>query len=392
MDVQQIRSAIEKFIDAETPAMFAMLENIVNRDSGSSDVDDVNKLGDYLAETLEAMGCAVTKHRHERFGYPVSALTPGTGSETRKVMLIGHRDTVFPAGTAAARPFANDGTLCRGPGVADMKSGLVSGIFAIKAVLALRETTGHIPLEIVISSDEEIGSAASAPVLADRARFAKAVLSLEPARPEDKVVTARDGGDLFELDVHGKAAHAGNNFLDGVSAVNALAAITLDLSALSDDPGGMNVNVGIVSGGSGAIIVPEHAQAKVSMRFTTLEQQSYLRGKVRDIVAKHNRDGVRVELSDFRGFLPFRESPDNTKLFHLVQSAGKELGMNITGMTTRGPADSGVTASAGAPTICGMGPIGANLHTDQEYMETASFPQHAKLIALSILMASQTFS
>ncbi|MDR1518875.1 MAG: M20 family metallopeptidase [Planctomycetota bacterium] len=391
MDARALRRKLDQFVDSQKTAMFAMLERLVDQDSGSYDTGDVNRLGDYLADQLESMGCAATKHCREGAGYPLTVLAPGTDPAARRVLLIGHRDTVFPAGTAAARPFRIDGDVCRGPGVADMKGGIACGLFAIKAILALREEIGTIPLEIAISSDEEIGSGVSAPILAEKSKHAKAVFSLEPARPGRAVVTSRDGGALFDIEVFGKAAHAGNNFPDGVSAVNALAAITLELAALSDDPAGMNVNVGVVEGGSGAIIVPEHARAKVYTRFSTLGQQADLIGRVREIVQKANAGGIRAIMTDPAGFLPFRKSGDNAKLFSLVREAGEALGLEVQGIDIRGPADSGITASAGVPTICGMGPIGANLHTDEEYMVASSLPEHIKLLALSAIMASERF-
>ncbi len=392
MDVNMLREKLDHYVDSRKAEMFAMLETMVNQDSGSFDIADVNALGDFIASQLEDLGCAVTKHYRQNAGYPLTALTPGTDPEARRVLLLGHRDTVFPTGTAAARPFRNEGEICRGPGVADMKAGIACAVFAIKAILALHDSVGDVPLEIAVSSDEEIGSVVSAPVLAEKSKYAKVAFSFEPARPGRAVVTSRDGGALFEIEVFGKAAHAGNNFLDGVSAINALAAITLELAALSDDPGGMNANVGVFTGGSGAIIVPEYARAKVYMRFSTLDQQNYLIGKTREIVKNANAGGIRAVMSEPGCFLPFRKSPDNTRLFSLVREAGEALGLEIQGVDTRGPADSGITASAGVPTICGMGPIGANLHTDEEYMVTSSLPEHAKLLALSAMLASERFA
>lgn len=385
------RNAIESAIDNETPEMLSVLEAFVNQDSGSYDTGDVNAMGDRMAAILSGFGCTIIRHPGATAGCPLSFFAPGTDPDGERILLIGHRDTVFPAGTAAKRPFRNDGARCHGPGVADQKGGLVAGIFAIKTLLALRDTVGHIPLEFFVSSDEEIGSGASAPALAQRCRNAKAVFSLEPARPGHAVVTSRDGGDLVTLHVHGKAAHAGNNFLDGASAINALAGITLELSRYSDDPAGLNVNFGVVSGGSGAIIVPDYASAKVYMRFSTLEQQTFLREKTREVVGKFNSGNIRVEMDGPVGFLPFRKSAAGAALYDLVKEAGAMLGMQINSVDTRGPADSGVTASAGIPTICGMGPVGGFLHTDEEYMETDSLASHAKLVALSVAIAAERY-
>ncbi|SBW07416.1 Peptidase, M20/M25/M40 family protein [uncultured delta proteobacterium] len=393
MDSNRLTQKIHAFIDAESESMFGLLRELVNRDSGSRDIADVNALGDFLAGRLEAMGCGVTKYPHPDAGFPLAAawLPDGTPPDARRVLLVGHRDTVFPSGTAAARPYAEDGVKAYGPGVSDMKGGIVAGIYAMKALMALRGETGPLPMELLLTSDEEIGSAASAPVIEERCRTAKAVFFLEPARANGALVIGRDGGALLRLEVHGKSAHAGNNFAEGVSAINGLAGIISDFAPLSDDAKGYSVNVGVIGGGSGAIIVADHAWGQVYTRFATLEQRKQLLDGMRAVVARHNRGGLKAELHGPVGFLPFLPNEANTALFSLVKDAGNAFGLALEGVVTRGAADAGVASTAGVPTLCGMGPVGGELHTDREFMVLRSLPERAKVLALSIALASERF-
>ena len=394
MPIDDYAKMISTLVDADVRDMFSMLETMVNMDSGSADVDDVNALGDYLVDRLAALGATIQRFPQKNAGFPLAGtfLPPDAGPETRRILLVGHRDTVFPSGTAATRPFSQNGQNSYGPGVSDMKGGIVAGYFALKTLLALQDKTGPLPLEALFTSDEEIGSAASGPVIVERCRTAKAAFFLEPARPNGALVIGRDGGDLFRIDVRGKAAHAGNNFPDGISAVNALASVVTAFAALSDDPGGMNVNVGIIGGGSGAIIVPDHAWALVSTRFSTIEQRAFLLDHIRTIVRDNNGNGISIAMSDPVGFLPFRENEDNKAMFALVREAGGVFDLDLAGVTTGSGADAGLASSNGVPTICGMGPIGGNLHTDKEFMVSASLPERTKVLALSILLASRRFS
>lgn len=394
MDIKLCADKISSLVEGYAPDMFAMLEDMVNMDSGSHDVDDVNALGDYLSGRLAKLGGKVLRYHPDRkAGDPLSGifLPAGAAGDARRLLLVGHRDTVFPAGTAARRPFSRDAENCYGPGVLDQKGGNVAGFFAIKTLLAMSDLVPCPPVEIIYTTDEEIGSSGSGPYVIERCKNARAAFFLEPARAGGELVLARDGGSLFRIEVTGKGAHAGNSFREGKSAVNALAAITLECSALSDDPAGYNVNFGLTGGGSGAIIVPEQAWAEVWCRFSTMDQIEMLLGKIRKILESHNRDGIGVEMGEVITFLPFRESADNDRLFALTQEAGRAFGLELEGVATGGAADAGLTAANGVPTLDGLGPVGGNMHVDEEYLVSASLPERTKVLALAMLLADQAF-
>ena len=398
MNIESFARSINAYMDKERQAMEAMLEELVNRDSGSYDITEVNALGDLLAGQLEAMGCTVTLYQQHGAAYPVAGhyepggMAAGAAAPARSILLVGHRDTVFPAGTAEKRPFSRDASRFYGPGVADMKGGIVAGLFAMKALIAMQEQTGPLPLEIVLTSDEEIGSTVSGPVLMERCKTAKAAFFLEPARANGAVVTARDGSDIFRVDVYGKAAHAGLNFTDGASAINGLAAIISEFAALTDAGGAFSVSTGLVGGGSGAAIVADHAWCMGCTRYTSLEQRQYLLDSFHRIVETHNGGGLRAALDCSAGYLPLTANEANMRMFALAREAAGHFGLDLEGVHTKGSGDAGLAAAQGVPAICGMGPVGGNLHTDEEYLEAASLPERAKVLALSILLAAERFA
>lgn len=394
MNTESVVHDISAYMDKNARAMEAMLEELVNRDSGSYDIEEVNALGDFLANELKSMGCAVTRYQQHDTAYPVAGrfVPEGVAKDVRSILLVGHRDTVFPAGTAEKRPFSREGARFYGPGVADMKGGIVAGLFAMKGLIATQRKTGPLPMEIVLTSDEEIGSSVSGPVLMERCKTAKAAFFLEPARANGAVVIARDGSDIFRVDVYGKAAHAGLNFAEGVSAINGLAAIINEFSALTDKDGAFSVSTGLVGGGSGAAIVPDYAWCMGCTRYTAMEQRQYLLDSFHRIVEAHNNGGLRVALDCSAGYLPLAADEANAGMFSLVHEAGQHFGLDLKGVHTKGSGDAGLAAARGVPTICGMGPTGGNLHTDEEYLEAASLPERAKVLALSILLAAKRFT
>ncbi len=372
------------------PKLLGFLEQAVNQDSGSYDTDDVNAFGHFLADICREMGGDVFVHQSSVHGNPIAcAFNCKIDDDTRRVLMVCHRDTVFPHGTATERPFMVKDGLCHGPGCADMKGGIAIGIHAIELLQALSDQVGNIPLEIVFTSDEEIGSEASADFIAQRCQKAKAAFFLEPARPEGQLVTGRDGGDLLTLEAFGRSAHAGNSFSDGISAIYGIAAVINEFSKLSDDAAGYSCNVGTIEGGTGAIIVPDHAIARVYTRFATLEQREYLLKNFTEICERHSKDGLKVTISKPVGFLPFIPNEANTALFELVHEAGTYYGLDLKGICVRGAADAGVASCAGVPTICGMGIVGGNLHTDREFAVAQSLSERLKVLVTSVLLAHQ---
>ena len=389
-EVRQLAEEIRCFSEEKKPEMENFLASLVNRESGSYDTEDVNALGDFLVKVCTEMGGSVTRHRSRVHADPI-VCTFGCkdNPDARRILLVCHRDTVFPHGTTKTRPYAEDEKNCYGPGCADMKGGIAIGIYAIRLLQTIGES---VPVEIIFTSDEEIGSEASEEFVKCRAKNAKVAFFLEPARANGALVTGRNGGDLLTLTVKGHSSHAGNAFEDGVSAVHGIARVITQMAELSDTSAGYSTNVGLVSGGEGAIVVADHAQARIYTRFSTLEQRGFLLSRFKAICEANTQGGLKVSISAPVGFLPFLPNEANHQLFELVKVAGNAFGLSLTGVNVRGAADAGITSCAGVPTICGMGIVGGNLHTDREYAVKASLPERLNVLALSIVLANRTYA
>src|SRR5438105_8681163 len=247
------------------------LGRLVNHDSGTDDVLDVNRVGAILAERLASLGFTVSRVAQEHFGDHLVAEKPGRGP--RRFLFVGHFDTVFAAGTVKERPFHVAGGRAYGPGVYDMKGGLTALLYALRAHRETRSRAwDDVSIAIVFNADEERLSPTSRAVIAEQARRAHSVGILEPARPGGEYVMARKGAGTFVLEVTGKAAHAGLQPELGASAIWDLAQKVAALHALTDLDRGTTVNVGTVRGGERPNVVAERAVADIDWRVWTTEE------------------------------------------------------------------------------------------------------------------------
>ncbi len=364
-------------------AMQDLLQKVVNIDSGSRDEAGVTAVAHALAERLLAAGVPVQFEPVPGYGVLLHAQVnaAGAGGEGAPLILMGHMDTVYPAGTVARRPFRVEDGRAYGPGVADMKSGLVLNVFVAEAFARCGGLKA--PLHLFFSCDEEIGSPATRDLIMDRVRGARAVLNAEPGRVSGNVVTSRKGSMVVEFEVQGVAAHAGINHAAGASAIEALARKTLALHALTDLATGVTCNVGVVQGGIVPNMVAPHAKAEVDLRFTADTNPDDLLERVRSIVEEESVPRTQGRITLHRRTLPMKPTPDY--LLALYQQGARSLGFEVQGEFTGGAADSGLTASVGVPTLCATGPVGGHPHTEREYCELATFVPRAQAVALAVL-------
>jgi glutamate carboxypeptidase len=369
------------WLAAQRPAMLALLEELVNIDSGSYQKPGVDAVGARLRAFLESASIEHDVLPNERFGDAVRARV-GSGPNTT-ILLMGHRDTVFPQGEASRRPFRVEGGRAHGPGVADMKAGLVMNAF----VLAAFAKFGGAPAPLVglFTADEEIGSPSSRPLIEAEAKRARAVFNAEPGRPSGAVITTRKGGVFMRVTVTGKAAHSGANFENGISAIEELARKVVAWHALTDIPRGITVNVGLVRGGQTVNTVAPSAEADIDLRFLSRADRDLTMARIGSVVDTSYVPGTGAKLEIFGEFLPLNETPDSEGLFRHYAGCGEALGLNIPSEFTGGCADSGFAASVGAPTLCATGPIGGKAHTPDEYLELDSIVPRAQALALAIL-------
>ncbi|KZT15701.1 peptidase M20 [Acidovorax sp. GW101-3H11] len=364
-------------------AMQDLLQKVVNIDSGSRDEAGVTAVAHALAERLLAAGVPVQFEPVPGYGVLLHAqVTPDEAAgEGAPIILMGHMDTVYPAGTVARRPFRVEDGRAYGPGVADMKSGLVLNVFVAEAFARCGGLAA--PLHLFFSCDEEIGSPATRDLIMDKVRGARAVFNAEPGRVSGNVVTSRKGSMVVEFEVTGVAAHAGINHAAGASAIEALARKTLALHALTDPATGVTCNVGVVQGGIVPNMVAPHAKAEVDLRFTADTDPDELLERVRAIVEEASVPRTQGRITTARRTLPMKPTPDY--LLALYQQGARSLGFEVAGEFTGGAADSGLTASVGVPTLCATGPVGGHPHTEREYCELATFVPRAQAVALAVL-------
>ena len=364
-------------------AMQDLLQKVVNIDSGSRDEAGVTAVAHALAERLLAAGVPVQFEPVPGYGVLLHAQVNAdtAGGEGAPIILMGHMDTVYPAGTVARRPFRVEDGRAYGPGVADMKSGLVLNVFVAEAFARCGGLGA--PLHLFFSCDEEIGSPATRDLIMDKVRGARAVLNAEPGRVSGNVVTSRKGSMVVEFEVQGVAAHAGINHAAGASAIEALARKTLALHALTDLATGVTCNVGVVQGGIVPNMVAPHAKAEVDLRFTADTNPDALLERVRAIVEEESVPRTQGRITTARRTLPMKPTPDY--LLALYQQGARSLGFEVAGEFTGGAADSGLTASVGVPTLCATGPVGGHPHTEREYCELATFVPRAQAVALAVL-------
>jgi glutamate carboxypeptidase len=380
--VSASQSAVLDWLDQQRPAMTELLEKLVNIDSGSYNKAGVDAVGVAIEQFFADEGIPTERVPHGEFGDCIRAVVSG-GEGNRPVILMGHRDTVFPDGTATDRPFTVDGDTAYGPGVADMKAGLVMNAF----VLAAFKRFGGAPYPLLglYTSDEEIASPSSRPVIENEARTARVVFNAEPGRESGNVVIGRKGASFFSFKVTGRAAHSGGQPEKGISAIGELAAKIQKLHALTDFEGGTTVNVGLIEGGSAVNMVAPSATASVDVRFKTMEARDAVWEQINAILDEANLPGTTCEIIESRGFLPLQQSPESKEIFDLYVAAGSDVGLTIDGEFSGGSADSGFTAQVGAPTVCATGPVGGRAHTPEEFMRLDTMVPRAKTIALAIL-------
>lgn len=365
------------WLSHQRPAMEALLEDLVNADSGSHDKADVDAAGQILERFLQAQGLHPQRHPLPAHGDAIEANLPALdGGIARPVVLMGHRDTVFPAGEAARRPYHSDGDLAFGPGISDMKAGVVTQCFVIAALA--RHGGAPVPVTLFNTGDEEIGSPSSAPLITDLAGRARAVLNAEPAFPlkgapsemgRTKVITQRRKGRLgVRLDVTGIPAHAGSGFRRGRSAVHDLAARVVALAALSDPDTGVTVNVGRIGGGLGANTIAAEAWAEIDIRFSKPEQELALHKAVAAVLVHPKpQGGIVHQIINTQRRAPMVLVKGSTALYETYARAAQESGITVSKVFAGGSSDASIATEAGCPTLCRIGPNGGGAHTVDEF-------------------------
>jgi glutamate carboxypeptidase len=295
-----------------------------------------------------------------------------------QLALTGHYDTVFPAAHPFQAPWREKDTL-RGPGVADMKGGIALMLAALQAFEA-RSGAKAIGYTVLLSPDEEIGSPASAPLLAELGARAHAGLTYEPAMANGSVVSWRKGSGNYSLVLRGRAAHVGRAFGDGRSAVLAAAEGAIALNALNGTREGVTFNVGAIDGGSAVNVVPDRAVLRFNVRAPDQQSATWAQSQVDGIVSEAGaRDGISAQLYGGITRPPKPLSAAQQTMIEWTHRAGAAIGLDIQFQPSGGVCEGNNLAAAGCPNIDTLGPCGGGLHSDQEFALLSSFAERAKL-------------
>ena len=380
---------ITAWLATQHQAMVDLLRQTVDIDSGSYNKPGIDAVGAAIEAYLATQDIPTERVKQSKHGDCIRAMVgaePVSTSPTNaptNIVLMGHRDTVFPDGETQRRPFTIKDGIAYGPGVADMKAGLVMNAF----VLAAFRKFGGAPSPLVglFTGDEEIGSPEGRPVIEAEARRARVVFNSEPGRVSGNVVTGRKGGVFSAFRITGKAAHSGGNFSEGISAIEELARKIQAIHALTDLARGITLNVGLVSGGQSVNTVAPWAEGQIDLRYIHPADRDEVMAKIQDIMARSFVPGTKAEMTIRGEFLPLNQTPAAKKLFDLYVTSAADTGFKTDGEFTGGCADSGFTAAMGAPTICAVGPVGGRAHSPDEFLHLDSLVPRAQAVARAIL-------
>ena len=372
----------------------ALLMELANLESPSLVPESQHAVQELLTRRLEAIGFVARLFPGEKTGghlylsreeAPKEAKHAAEGAPVQ--LLLGHTDTVWPIGTVQGMPVDwNEGEdVIRGPGVFDMKAGIVQMVFALEAISALGFQPTVAPT-LFLNSDEEIGSPESQGHVERLAQVSSRVLVLEPALgPEGLMKTTRRGVGRFEIRVVGRASHSGLAPEEGASAIQEMALVIQALHALTDFERGITVNVGTVSGGTGVNVVAAECRASVDVRVATLSDGRWVNDVILGLEA--TTPGTRLEVEMVLDRSPMEATPRNRILWEAVQGCGRRLGLELEGAESGGASD-GNTTSLFTATVDGLGAVGHGAHAHHEHVRVSKLLERTTLLALILMMPS----
>jgi len=365
-----------EFVDA--------LREMVNVDCGSYTPEGVNEIADQCQTRFEKAGWRVERIRHEpnageqRLGDLLIGRVEGAGRT--RVLMIGHTDTVFEPGTAAARPFRIEGDRALGPGVTDMKGGLLTGFLAVETLLAAG-WDGFGRITYINNPDEEIGSPWSREVILSEAANADVALVLEGARENGDIVSSRKGVLDVRLEITGRAAHAGVEPERGRSAVLEAAHKTVAIQALNGRWPGVTANVGVVNGGTRPNVVAERCVIEFDVRSPHEDTFAQAGEAVREIAETNIVPDVSVQMISHGWHRPMEKKEGGARLAALAIQVASQLGFELKDAATGGASDANTTSGAGVPSLDGLGPIGGDDHGPSEWLDLSSVVPRISLLA-----------
>jgi glutamate carboxypeptidase len=380
------------FCRSDLPNTLKLLREAVEIESPTYSQPDIGRFASFFAREFRRQRAEVSILENsitgaglvaEFWGRPHgSAPRRGKGKRDQStwqkpILLIGHHDTVWPIGTLARMPFRIRGGRAYGPGVLDMKSGIVLGLAAIRALQTLGIDPSS-PVRFFLNPEEETGSGAFRREIEREAKGARAVLVLEPAAEGGALKTARKGVGEFRLTVQGRSAHAGSNPGAGINAIAELARQVLMLEKFAEPRRGLTLNVGVIDGGTRSNVVPEIASATVDVRIPRRNDRKRIERKIHALKPVHPEARLKIEGGINR---PPMERAMTAALFGQARALSNQLGFEIKEAATGGGSDGNFSAALGIPTLDGLGGVGDGAHALHEHVIIRELPRRAALLA-----------
>ena len=373
-DTPKTANDLIEYLRLHQDEMLSDLEQFVKKDSPSQDKALVDECGLYLRELFaKHLGVEAEVFEQTEVGNHLK-FTLGQGSE--QILIVGHFDTVWDKGRLQYRV---EGNKAYGPGILDMKGGIIQSLWALKAIKEL-----GLPLNkkvvFLCNSDEEIGSVHSRKLIEEEAVKSACVLVAEPGEAHTGALkTSRKGVGIFDLKVYGRSAHAGNHHEDGINALEELARQIITLQELTHYEKGTTVNVGFAKGGSKRNVVPDYAEAQIDVRISSLEEAERVSQTILQL--RPQGKGARIEVTGEINRPPMVRTQKTAALFEIASAAAREFGLSLQEASVGGGSDGNFSAALGIPTLDGLGALGEGLHAEHEHILIDSLSVRAALVA-----------
>ena len=351
---------IKTWIHEHKEEILKDLMDLVKQEASTADVEELKDVRNQLKEIIQKR--LELDPEEIELETKRNVLYTKVNESENPILIIGHYDTVHPIHKL---PIKIEDNIFYGPGVLDMKAGLIEGIWACKAIKELGLDT-H-PIHLLFNGDEEIGSEGSKETIIEKAKNAKVAFVLEPAVENGNLKTGRKGGTACEIEIFGKSSHAGNNPQDGINAIHEMAYHIIKLQALNDFEVGTTINVGKIMGGSATNVVPDYAKVTVDLRYKTLSEKERIKQAILDIPLV--LEGSRKEVKFSTGSNPMEQSPQNLQLFEIANECAKKLDMEIGHQFVGGASDGNRISFLGLPILDGLGAVGKGIHAVNEQID-----------------------
>lgn len=383
--MDQKKQAAFQFVDNHREQMVALWQEVVTMESGPHEKPGIDAVAARFKAELDEAGAVSRIVEFEKAGAMLIAEI-GKGGAKPGVIFMGHMDTAIPAGAISQRPFTIKDGIAYGPGVLDMKGGIVAFIYAIKALKSAGYNSRS--LKVLLAGDEEVLHAHSdAPdiFIAEAGGYA-AAFNVETGFVDDGIVIGRKGVAQFMMEVRGVAAHAGNDPENGRNAILEMAHKVIDVQNTGDWGANTTFNVGVIQGGTTSTAVPDYAKILIDVRYADPDDLPRITARLEKIAAKTYIEGTVATVALVNGIKPMKTTDGVKQLFALVQQVSQENGFGAPyAKYVGGASDSAYTVLAGVPTVCAMGVKGGRNHSPEEYAIVETLFERAKLLIACLL-------